>query len=66
MKKQILILALVGGIIVLWQLDLLETVVLGCAFVTGGLALLALATGAPSGRDALGRVLSWLGRRVAP
>ena len=66
MKKQILILALVAGVLVLWQLGVLETVVLGCAFVTGGLALLALATRAPSGRDAVGRALHWLGRRVAP
>ena len=66
MRRQVWMLALVAGVLVLWQLGALETVVLACAFVIGAVALLALATGAPSGRDALGRVLSWLGRRVAP
>ena len=66
MKKQILILALVAVVIVLWRLRMLETVVLALASLVGAVALLTMATGAASGRHALGRVLSWLERRVAP
>jgi len=66
MKKQILTLALAGGVVMLWQLRMLETAVLACAFLVGAIALLTMATGAASGRHALGRALSWLERRVAP
>ncbi len=66
MRKQILILAMVGSVVVLWQLRMLETAVLACAFLVGAVALLTMATGAASGRHALGRALNWLERRVAP
>ena len=66
MKRQILTLALVGWVAVLWQLRMLEAAVLALAFLAGAVALLTVATGAASGRHALGRLLSWLERRVAP
>ncbi len=66
MKRQILTLALVAAVIVLWQLRMLETVVLAVALTAGATTLLTLLTGAPSGRHAFGRLLSWLERRVAP
>ncbi len=66
MKKQILMLVLVAGVFVLWQLRVLETAVLALALTAGATTLLALLTGAPTGRHALGRLLNWLERRVAP
>ena len=63
-RRQILTLALAGGALALWQLGLLEAVVLTVAFVVAGGCAMAIATGAPSALEALARVLGWLERRV--
>lgn len=63
-RRQILGLALACGAVALWQVGLLEAVVLTVAFVVAGGCVMAIATGAPSVRDALVRALGWLERRV--
>jgi len=63
-RPHILGLALAGAILALWQLGLLEAAALTVAFVVAAGGTLAIATGAPSVREALARVLGWLERRA--
>ncbi len=64
-KRQIAVLALAGAGFVLWQLDLLGTVVLVLCSLAGAGAALTLITGASSVKIALAKVADWLGRRLA-
>ena len=63
-RRHILGLALAGGALALWQLGLLEAVVLTVALMVAGGCVMAIATGAPSARGALARTLGWLERKV--
>ena len=63
-RRQLVMLGCSAVAFLLWQMGVLEGVVLSMATLMGLVALLALITGASSGKAALVKMLGWLERRL--